>query len=278
LGAEKTGFAESLAARLRQVRAALDLSQGEISHAIGGYRTDTWSRLERCDAIGISVDMLLDLAAWTHKHGISQDWLLAGQGPMWIKDREARVPAAPAPISTQPPQVTRRGRAPRGRPFVVRRVIEPGYETCQSEALPDDWRGDWVPILGKIAAGAGIDTVSAESHPAGLADKFVKCPWACEKPFAVEVVGDSMEKVYFDRDIVVCDGDQQVSSGVCCTIFHEGGERLVRLKRLTFARGKVRLESLNPKHKPLILPAEKFIAAYKIAEHLPFLKEPNEGG
>lgn len=269
------GFSEDLAARLRQVRAALNLSQGEISRAIGGYRTDTWSRLERCDAIGISVDMLLDLAAWTHKNGISQDWLLAGKGPMWIKDREVRAPAESASVLAQPAtKVVKRGRAPRGRPFEVRRVIERGYETCQAEGLPEDWQGEWVPILGKIAAGAGIDTVAAENQPAGLADKFVKWPWGCDKPFAVEVVGDSMEPEFFDHDVVIVDGGRPASGGVCCVILAQDGERLVRLKRLRTSRGKVILESLNKKkYPPVTLSADRLVAAYEIAEHLPFIKD-----
>jgi SOS-response transcriptional repressor LexA len=166
-----------------------------------------------------------------------------------------------------------RGRAPRGRPFAVRRAFERGYEVCQTEVLPKRWRGEWVPILGKIAAGAGLDTVAAEQHPAGLADKFVRWHWTCDKPFAVEVCGDSMEPDYLERDIVICDGERRATSGVCCVIFEDRGERLVRLKRLALARGKVHLESLNRKYPPAILSPEKLVAAHEIIEHLPFLKD-----
>jgi hypothetical protein len=38
-------------------------------------------------------------------------------------------------------------------------------------------------------------------------------------------------------------------------------------------RGKARLESLNPKFPPVILPAQKLVAAYEIAEYLPFLRD-----
>lgn len=298
MGAGKGVFSEGFASRLRQMRAALGLSQAEISRAVGDYRTDTWSRLERGAAAGISVDMLLDLATWSYEHGISLNWLLGGTGPMWLEDRpglstaesspvtqiaaevqefsrriERLIPATPSEKKAAGGLRIKRGRAPRGRPFAVRRMIESGYEVCQAEVLPNRWRGDWVPILGKIAAGAGLDTVAAEQYPAGLADKFVRWHWTCDKPFAVEVCGDSMEPDYLERDIVICDGERRVTGGVCCVIFEDQGERLVRLKRLALARGKVHLESLNRKYPPAILSPEKLVAAHEIIEHLPFLKD-----
>ena len=270
-----TPFGLALGKRIRHIRVALGLSQAEMSHALGRANNNAVSRLERGDADMIPFDILFGLLKMAIRSGYTAEWLVTGEeaAARRVADdviaaikRQTTLPPAPAPAAP-------------AKKFAARRVIEPGYETCQAESLPEDWRGDWVPILGKIAAGAGIDTVAAESHPAGIADKFVKWRWACEKPFAAEVCGDSMEPDYLDRDIVICDGDRRATGGVCCVIFAKGGERLVRLKRLVFTRGKVRLESLNvARHPPLILPSEKFEAAYEISEHLPFLRNSGKGG
>jgi SOS-response transcriptional repressor LexA/DNA-binding XRE family transcriptional regulator len=263
-------FGLALGKRIRQIRAALALSQAEMSHALGRANNNAVSRLERGDADLIPYDILDGLARMAVEAGYSVEWFLTG------RESAARLMAADviAEVKRQTAD-SRPAAAPvtAASTFKVNRVIEPGYKVCQAESLPKNWRGRWVPILGKIAAGAGIDTVAAESQPVGLADKFVRWDWKCEKPFAVEVCGESMEPKFHDRDVVIVDGGRPATDGICCVIFAEGGDRLVRLKRLMLMRGKARLESLNPKFPPVILPAQKLVAAYEIAEYLPFLRD-----
>ena len=146
------------------------------------------------------------------------------------------------------------------------------------EQLPadEDWRGRFVPVLGRLAAGEGVDTVEAEQSPPGWADAFLLYKDAPAAAFALRVVGDSMLPDYRDGDMVVVDPGRPVKSGVCCAIYEHDGERAVRLKRVRISRGKTHLESLNPEYKTIDVPAKK-VHAYRIVARLPRVVERTVG-
>lgn len=184
----------------------------------------------------------------------ARDARKAAEGP-------PRTPAGP----TEPP-------AP---PYAVTRIVEPGFREVAAEELPEgeDWRGRYVPVIGRLAAGEGVDTLEAESLPAGVAASYLLYKGAPTGAFAVRVVGDSMEPDYRPGDMVVVDPARPVREGLACVIVQADGDRLARLKILEKARGGWRLRSLNPAHPPVDLPGKRLVAAYAVVRHLPFVRQ-----
>jgi SOS-response transcriptional repressor LexA len=154
----------------------------------------------------------------------------------------------------------------------VARVVTAGYREVPGEEVPPDWRGRFVPILGRLAAGEGIDVVEAEQFPPGAADSFVEYRGAPARAFAVRVVGDSMLPGHQSGDLVVVAPDCPVQMGLACVLYEtDEGDRVARLKRLRREGRWVYLESTNPAFPPVRLEARRLVGAFAVAAHLPRL-------
>lgn len=185
---------------------------------------------------------------------------------------EAGEPAAnpPSPAAAAPSGGRSRDTVAPEPPWRIADLIEPGYQLidCEQMATIED-RRHAVPLINRIAAGDGVDTVQAEEMPPGVADAYLIYTGAPASAFAVRVVGDSMEPEYRDGDVVVVDGAAPVRSGVCCVIYQrEGGERLARLKQLEIRGAKAYLRSTNPDHRTLTVPS-RHVEAFRVIDHLP---------
>ena len=149
-----------------------------------------------------------------------------------------------------------------------------GYRTISAEDVPTspDWWKSYVPVIGRVAAGEGMDTIEASQYPPAWAGEFVEFRGGSPTAVAVRVAGESMLPTYSQDDMLIVDTAQQAESGqVCCVLVAVAGFREARVKRL-IRRGKIfLLESLNPAWSPDIIEAEKIIAAYAIVAHLPRL-------
>lgn len=289
---KKSSFSEDLGRRLRQLRAFLDLSQTDLASRVGPVPTSSWSELERGTLVSLRMDILAGLAALCAEAGISLEWLLTGAGTMHLgaaplagATREQLMRALAGHFNNEllaqagirlaePPEGTaeaaRANIEPIAGPFRAVSLYEAGFRIVQAEeqTFGKDWRGKCVPIIGRLAAGEGVDTIEAEEGPPGWADSYLLYKDAPPGAFALRVVGASMEPEYRDGDMVVVDPGQPVRSGVCCVIYTHDGERVARLKKLRVARGTARLESLNLDFKPVSVPA-KDVQAYAVIAHLP---------
>jgi SOS-response transcriptional repressor LexA len=155
--------------------------------------------------------------------------------------------------------------------YKVARVIEPGFDLVDVEQLPADWPGHYVPIIGRIAAGKGFDTVEAESRPAGLAISYLKAE-SSKSSFAVRVEGDSMEPKFHSGDLVIVDGNRRAKGGVCVVLQKSNGQRVARIKKLSLRGRLAVLSSTNPRHPDIEVPAQD-VEAFEIVKHLPARRE-----
>lgn len=136
------------------------------------------------------------------------------------------------------------------------------------EELPEHWIGQYVPIIGRLAAGHGVDTAEAEAYPAGVAASYLRIEQAPPHGVAVRIEGDSMTPEYRHGDLVVVDLASPCRSGVCCVITRTNGDRIARVKRLVIRGEVAQLHSTNPAHRTIRVPASE-IEAYTIWSHLP---------
>lgn len=279
------GFVEAFADRVRHVRRKIGLNQTDMSKYLGRANNNAVSRLERGDAGAISFDVLEGLVRLAEGAGFTAEWLLTGMkisATLPIPELQEALNYAlnwhymlTIPHDGAPKPGELKKYAPYGirveseQPFRATTVYEPGYQEVDRDELPPRWRGRFLPVIGRLSAGEGVDTAEAETHPPGWADSFVAFEDAPSGAFALRVVGDSMEPDYADGDMVIVDPDRQVDSGVACVLVSEDGERRARLKILSKKGRQVFLLSTNPKHPPLKIPLKKLIAAYGIVEHLP---------
>ena len=81
--------------------------------------------------------------------------------------------------------------------------------------------------------------------------------------FAVEVVGDSMDPVLKNKDIVICSPNKPWISGDHCVVKTEDGEVLIKRVHKS-DRAHFTLSSDNPKHEPIVVPVEKVTGVFKI--------------
>lgn len=294
-----------LGLRVRQLRTHLRLSQSELAERVGADGINTVSNLERGVPRNLAIEHLVGLGKLCLAEGVSLQWLVAGEGPMMAPPAAAsppispaqaettwlaaladavarRLSARPAPPATDPVE----DRTPEPAPtetqtkpddlaqeppgFRVVELLDPGFRIVATEEIPEDAdpRGQYVPLIGRLSAGAGADTVEAEQFAPGRADAYLIYMGAPEAAFAVRVVGDSMLPDYADGDLVVVDGAKPVRSGVACVLVRHAGDRVARLKRIVY-KGKIAiLESLNPAYPPVRHPARN-VAAFALIRHLP---------
>ena len=153
-------------------------------------------------------------------------------------------------------------------------IIEPGSLEVDELPADEEQRRLFVPVLGAIAAGLGVETIEAGQFPTGAAQSYVQYDkGAPPGSFAVRVQGDSMEPDYCHGDVAVVDPARRVESGLACVLSRDSsGERTARLKRVKRKGKDCRLESLNPAYSPIIMKAADLLAAYKVVEVLPRLR------
>ena len=155
--------------------------------------------------------------------------------------------------------------------------MRPGFHTVPPEDVPTshDWHKHFVPVLGKIAAGEGIDTIEAAEYPPAWAGEFLVYAGAPPTSVAVRVIGGSMEPTYANGDMVIVDPAQPAASGeiACVQLARDDGSQVARLKRFRLTPKYATLESTHPDHKPERIRREKVVAAYRIVRHLPRLVE-----
>jgi SOS-response transcriptional repressor LexA/DNA-binding Xre family transcriptional regulator len=147
----------------------------------------------------------------------------------------------------------------------------PPYLTVGPEDVPTDpdWWKSFVPVIGRVAAGVGIDTDEAGAYPPAWAGEFLAYEGAPKTAVAVRVVGTSMEPMYTAGDMVVVDPARRADNGqVCCVLLASDGNREVRLKRLRIRGDQAVLESLNPSHPAIRLPVSQVVGAYRIIDQL----------
>ena len=153
----------------------------------------------------------------------------------------------------------------------------PEFDIVDVEQLPPHWPGSYLPVIGRLAAGQGIDTTEAESYPAGLAHTYLRYQNAPPNAFSLVVEGCSMAPQFGHGDIVIVDPSQTIEAGLCAALTDDGtGQRIARLKKLVLDGPTARLESLNPAYPTITVPAGR-VQAFAVWRHLP-LNAPRRSG
>ncbi|MCE5277149.1 MAG: XRE family transcriptional regulator [Planctomycetaceae bacterium] len=182
-----------------------------------------------------------------------------------VADLAARPPAREEPQAAKPA-------APKASLLATVRPALRGYSTISPEQTSSRRPGQHIPVIGRLAAGHGVDTVEAEQFEPGAADEFLEFADAPRNAFAVRVVGDSMEPDYHSGDMVVVDPNRHPTSGVCCVLVKSGGEWRAKVKKVILKGRRVILASLAEGFADMEVKASD-VKAYKIIAHLPLMKQ-----
>lgn len=136
-----------------------------------------------------------------------------------------------------------------------------GRDSTLARLLPVE-----VPLINSVAAGYPAEFTDL-GYPARVADEYVRTPDICDPDsFAARVVGDSMQPLYHEGDIVVFSPAKGVKSGMDCFVRLEPDHETT-FKRVFFEKDEagsevVRLQPLNNVYPPRVLPREGVAAAY----------------
>ncbi len=172
----------------------------------------------------------------------------------------SRQAGGPAAVQTSP-QVDESGRQ-------SETAVPEDFDIVDVEQVPRHWIGQYLPIIGRLAAGRGFDTSEAEAYPAGVASRYLRYHGAPPNAFVLAVEGQSMAPRFRHGDMVIVDPDQSVTGGLCVILTDDGtGQRTARLKRLVVQGSNASLESLNPAYPTISLAAER-VTACRIWRHL----------
>lgn len=123
-----------------------------------------------------------------------------------------------------------------------------------------------VPLINSVAAGYPTEFTDL-GYPARVADEYVRCPDVHDPDaFAARVVGDSMEPVYFEGDIVVFSPLKSLVSGQDCFARMEP-DHSCTFKRVFFeknpaGRDVIRLQPLNNRYPPSVYLREQVAGLY----------------
>ena len=131
-----------------------------------------------------------------------------------------------------------------------------------------------MPIVNRVAAGEGVDTVESEAGPPGWASEYVALDDPPAGAIAVRVVGDSMEPRYTSGDLLVVDPAVAASPGEPAVVIYEdpgGGDWSARavVKIFQPARKWVHLQSLNSAAPDIQVAKSAIRRAYAVWRHLP---------
>lgn len=107
--------------------------------------------------------------------------------------------------------------------------------------------GRIVPIINKVAAGYPQHFTDLD-YPPGVADDYLRCPDLDDpQAFALHVVGDSMEPLYRERDIVIFSPNTPARDGDDCFVRFEA-DAAGTFKRFYQAGDAIRLQPLNTRY------------------------------
>jgi SOS-response transcriptional repressor LexA len=123
-----------------------------------------------------------------------------------------------------------------------------------------------VPLINKVAAGYPREFTDL-AYPARVADEYVRCPDLEDADaFAARVVGDSMQPLYAEGDIVIFSPAKVVKSGMDCFARLEPDHETT-FKRVYLEKGKdgeemIRLQPLNAAYPPRVVGREEVAGLY----------------
>src|SRR5215217_3440276 len=123
------------------------------------------------------------------------------------------------------------------------RLTEKGWEA-----------GGEVPLLGRIAAGRGLEAVTVGDEAYSLAAELVGSRSGRNR-YLLRVVGQSMIGAHIaDGDLLIVEEDEDPPDGTIVAALIEGGEE-VTVKRLYREGDLLRLRPENGDHEDLVVPA-----------------------
>jgi repressor LexA len=126
------------------------------------------------------------------------------------------------------------------------RLTEKGWEA----ALGGD-----VPLMGRIAAGRGLEAVALEDEAYSLAAELLSSG-SGKRRYLLRVVGQSMTEARIeDGDLLVVEEDEDPADGEIVVALLDGGDE-VTVKKLYREGETVRLRPRNGDHEDIIVPAE----------------------
>lgn len=260
---------QSLGLTLRQVADAVPCAQSYLSQIENDRRVRPPSRplLERLERVlNVRPGSLTTLAQW---QATPED---VRQEVMGLRrDREIARRMATLLARSDLDDAYRSGE--------LRRLVE-RFEGDRPEAAPEMLGAlpIQVPLINQVAAGYPREFTDL-GYPARVSDEYVTVPDVSDADaFAARVVGDSMEPLYREGDIVVFSPSADTTSGSDCFVRLERDDETT-FKRVFFehdadARQLIRLQPLNPAHRPRILDREDVAGLYAAV----YLVRPVAGG
>lgn len=251
-----------LGAALREHRVSAGLSLRELADRCGCVKSYLWAiengkrgppgeeilgRIER--ALSIRDGLLVRMAAWERVPGPVREDVsrIRGQAVLLRRLREI--------LSGGVDEAYRSGE--------FRRLIDRIDPERGGGASPVDLPFE-VPLINKVSAGypAGFTDMG---FPARVADEYVRCPDLHDPDaFAARVVGDSMEPVYVEGDIVIFSPMHPIADGDDCFA------RLADDDESTFKRvyfegegQRIRLQPINSRYSPRVFEREQVAGLYR---------------
>jgi repressor LexA len=126
------------------------------------------------------------------------------------------------------------------------RLTEKGWEAAL---------GGNVPLMGRIAAGRGLEAVALEDEAYSLAAELLSSG-SGKRRYLLRVVGQSMTEARIeDGDLLVVEEDEDPADGEIVVALLDGGDE-VTVKKLYREGETVRLRPRNGDHEDIIVPAE----------------------
>ena len=112
-----------------------------------------------------------------------------------------------------------------------------------------------IPLLGRIAAGRGLEAVAVGDEAYSLAGELL-LPGTGKPRYLLRVVGQSMTGARIeDGDLLVVEEDEDPPQGMVVVALLRNGEE-VTVKRLYREGDQVRLGAENGKHEDIVISAE----------------------
>ena len=147
----------------------------------------------------------------------------------------------------------------------LRRLEEAGYvqrEDSQARGTRLTEKG-WTavldgdsPLLGRIAAGRGLEAVAVGDEAYSLAADLL-LPGSGRQRYLLRVVGQSMTGARIeDGDLLIVEEDEDPPDGTVVVALLRNGEE-VTVNRIYREEGMVRLEPANGEHRALMVPGEE---------------------